>query len=147
MVNGISDPCGLNRGLNKGRGSKFRVGSLGRQATPEDGWRTYRSKRCEYKKKDEDNNSKTLNDKNHQASFQKVRHRISIPVYTVTSNSRNLGILFLQKFSFTKPADDICPQHAKNSISFFLSRKKIRHRDSGVSHNVDKKSRSCCHLF
>ena len=32
---------------------------------------TYRPKRCEYNNKDEDNNPKTLNDKNHQSPFQK----------------------------------------------------------------------------
>ena len=60
MVNGIRtvDP----RGLNKGRGSKFRVGSRVQQKTPEDGRRTYRPKRCEYDNKDEDNSLKTLND-------------------------------------------------------------------------------------
>ena len=52
MVNGIraSDP----RGLNKGRGSKFRVGFRVRQ-TPEEGRRTYRPKRCEYNNKNEEN--------------------------------------------------------------------------------------------
>ena len=69
MVNGIrpSDPCVLN----KGRGSKFRVASRFRQEIPEEGRRTYRSKLCEYK--DEDNNPKTLNDKTHQSSSQKLR--------------------------------------------------------------------------
>ena len=57
MVNGIraSDP----RSLNKGRGSKFRVGSLVSQETPKEGSRAYRPKRCEYKNKDEDNSLKT----------------------------------------------------------------------------------------
>ena len=54
MVNGIgtSDPCGLNKVL----GSKFRVGSRVRQK-PEEGRRTYRPKRYEYK--NEDNSVKT----------------------------------------------------------------------------------------
>ena len=71
MVNGIreSDP----RGLNKERGSKFRVGSRVRQETPEEGRRTYRSKRCEYNHQDEDDCPKTLNDKNPQALSQKFR--------------------------------------------------------------------------
>ena len=49
------------RGFNKGRSSKFRVGSWVRQ-TPEEG-QTYRAKRCENNHKDEDNNPKTLNGK------------------------------------------------------------------------------------
>ena len=61
MVNGnrASDP----RELNKGRGSKFQVGSCVRQETPEEDRRIYRSKRREYKNKDKDNRPKTLNDK------------------------------------------------------------------------------------
>ena len=58
------------RGFNKGRSSKFRVGSRVRQA-PEEGRRTYRPKCCGNNNKDEDNSLKTLNDKNHQVSFQK----------------------------------------------------------------------------
>ena len=74
IVNGIraSDP----RGLNKGRGSKFRVGSQVRQETPEEGWKTYRPKRCEYNNKGEDCNPKPLNDKNHQALSQKFTQLI-----------------------------------------------------------------------
>ena len=41
--------------------------------TPEESRRTYRPKRCGNNSKDEDNSSKTLNDKNHQASSQKFR--------------------------------------------------------------------------
>ena len=48
--------------FNKGRSSKFCVGSRVRQ-TPEEGRRTYRPKRCGNNNKDEDNSSKTLNDK------------------------------------------------------------------------------------
>ena len=61
MVNGIKtgDPCGFN----KGRSSKFRVGSRVRQ-TPEEGQETYRPKRCGNNNKDEDNSPKTLKDKN-----------------------------------------------------------------------------------
>ena len=60
MVHRISasDP----RGLNKGRGLMFCVGSRVRQETPEEDWRKYRPKRCKYNKKDEDNSPKTLND-------------------------------------------------------------------------------------
>ena len=61
MVNGIrtGDPCGFN----KGRNSKFRVGSRVQQ-TPEEGRRTYRPKRGGNNNKDEDNSPKTINDKN-----------------------------------------------------------------------------------
>ena len=71
MVNGIraSDICGLN----KGRGSKFRVGFRVWQETPEEGRRTHRPTRYEYNNKDEDNSPKTLSDKNHQASSKKFR--------------------------------------------------------------------------
>ena len=70
MANGIrtDDP----RRFNKERSSKFREGSRVRQA-PEEGRRTYRPKCCGNNTKDEDNSPKTLNDKNHQASFQKFR--------------------------------------------------------------------------
>ena len=60
MANGIgaNDP----RELNKGGGLKFRVGSRVREETPEEGRRTYRTKRCEYNyNKDEDNRPKNLN--------------------------------------------------------------------------------------
>ena len=68
MANGIrtDDP----RGFNKGRSSKFRVGSRVWQA-PEEDRRTYRPKRSGNNNKDEDNSPKTLNDKNHQASSLK----------------------------------------------------------------------------
>ena len=68
MVDGIiaSNP----RGLNKGCGSMFRVGSRVQQETPEEGRRTHRPKHYKYYTKNEDNNSKTLNDKN-QALSQK----------------------------------------------------------------------------
>ena len=75
MANGIR--TGNHRGFNKGRSSKFREVSRVRQ-TPEEGWRTYRPKRCRNNDKDEDNSPKTLNDKNQQASSQKFRQQISI---------------------------------------------------------------------
>ena len=49
------------RGFNKGRSSKFRDGSRVRQ-TPEEGRRTYDTKRCGNNNKDEDNSPKTLKD-------------------------------------------------------------------------------------
>ena len=49
------------REFNKGRSSKFCEGSLVRQ-TPEEGWRTYRPKRCGNNNKDEDNSPKTPNE-------------------------------------------------------------------------------------
>ena len=74
MASGIrtGDPCRFN----KGHSSKFRVGSRVRQ-TPEEGGGTYRPKRCGNNNKDEDNNPKNLNDKNHQVSSQKFRQLIN----------------------------------------------------------------------
>ena len=70
MANGIrtGDPCGFNKGCS----SKFCEGFRVRQ-TPLEGQRTYHSGN---NNKDEDNSPKTLNDKNHQASFQKFRQLI-----------------------------------------------------------------------
>ena len=51
------------RGFNKGRSSKFRLGSRVRK-TPEEGQRIYRPKRCGNNNKGEDNSPKKLNDKN-----------------------------------------------------------------------------------
>ena len=59
MVNGIR--TGDRRRFNKGRSSKFHVGSRVRQ-TPE-GRRTYRPIRWGNSNKDEDNSPKTFNDK------------------------------------------------------------------------------------
>ena len=61
MANGIrtGDSCGFN----KGRSSKFCVGSQVQQTT-EEGRRAYRPKHCGNNNKDEDNSLKTLNDKN-----------------------------------------------------------------------------------
>ena len=66
MANGIR--TGYPRGFNKGRSSKFRVGSRVQQ-TPEDGRRIYRPKRSGNNNKDEDNNPKTLNNKKSFISF------------------------------------------------------------------------------
>ena len=46
----------------------------------EEGRKTYRPKRCGSNNKDEDNSPKPLNDKNHQASSQKLRQLICIGV-------------------------------------------------------------------
>ena len=70
MDNGIR--TGDPRGFNKGRSSKFRVGSRVRQ-TPEEARRTYRPKRGGNKNINEDNSPKTLNVKNHQASSLKFK--------------------------------------------------------------------------
>ena len=58
MANGIrtGDPCGFN----KGRSSKFCVGSRVQQTSEED-QRTYWPKRCGSNNKDEDNSLKTTN--------------------------------------------------------------------------------------
>ena len=60
MANGIR--TGEPRGFNKGRSSKFRECSRVRQ-TPEEGWRTYRPRRCGNNNKDEDNSLKDFKDK------------------------------------------------------------------------------------
>ena len=65
------DPCGFN----KGHSSKFGEGSRVQQ-TSEEGWRTYRPKRCGNNNKDEDNSPKTLNDKNQQAPCSEVSSAI-----------------------------------------------------------------------
>ena len=70
MANGIR--TGNPRGFNRERRSKFCEGSRVRQ-TPEEGRRTYRPKRCGNNNKDEDNNPKTLNDKNRLASSKRFR--------------------------------------------------------------------------
>ena len=70
MTNGIrrGDP----RGFNKGRRSKYGVGSLVQQ-TLEEGRKIHRPKRCGNNNKNKDNSPKSLNDKNHQGSSQKFR--------------------------------------------------------------------------
>ena len=64
IVNGIrTGDSPPTRGLNKGHGSKFRVVSRVQHETPEEGWKTYWLKLCEYNNEDEDNSLKILNDK------------------------------------------------------------------------------------
>ena len=53
-------PC---LGLNKGCVSKFSVNSRVRQEAPEEGRKTHRPNRCDFKNKDEDNSPKILNKK------------------------------------------------------------------------------------
>ena len=53
------------RGFNKGRTSKFRVGSRIRQTD----LRIYRLKSCEINNKDEDSSPKTFNDKKKTSRF------------------------------------------------------------------------------
>ena len=60
--------------------------------TPEEGWRTYRPKRSRNNNKYEDNSPKTLNDKSHQASSQKLRQLI---LYVVPQGSVLESSLFL----------------------------------------------------
>ena len=67
MANGIR--IGDHREFNKGRSSKFRIGSQVRQ-TPEKGRMTYWSKHCGNNNKDEDNSPKNLNDNNHQVTLK-----------------------------------------------------------------------------
>ena len=75
MANGIR--TGEPRGYNKECSSKFREGSRVRR-TPEEDRRTYRPKRYGNNNKDEDSSTKTLNNKNHQASSLKFRQLIYI---------------------------------------------------------------------
>ena len=70
MVNGIRTSD------SQERGSKFWVGSRVRQEIPEEGWRTYRLKRCKCNNKDEDNSPKRVNDKNYEASSKKFKQQI-----------------------------------------------------------------------
>ena len=65
MVNGIRTI--YSHKLNKGIGSKFRVGSRVRHETPVEG-QTHQPKRCEYSNEDEDNNPNTLSEENYLAS-------------------------------------------------------------------------------
>ena len=81
MVNRIRKS--VPRGLNQGRGSKFRVGSRIRQ-TPEEGQSIYRPKRCEYNNKDEDNSPKTMNDNNPPASSQIQTTRMYFPLASIS---------------------------------------------------------------
>ena len=63
---------GIFRNLGNQRHS-YRV-----RQTPEEGRRAYSPKLREYKKKDDDNSPKILNDKNHQALSQKLRQLVFI---------------------------------------------------------------------
>ena len=87
-VNGFrtSEP----RGLNKGRGSKFHVGSQVRQ-TSEEGRRPYRPKLYEYKNKDEDNSPKILNDKDNFLLFDQW----TFVVRGLSTLLINMGLIYL----------------------------------------------------
>ena len=89
--------------FNKGRSSKFDVGSWVWQI-PEEDRRTYRPKRYRNNNKDEDNSPKTLNDKNHHASSQKF--------WQQTSLSR----------IWTQPTDSISYNHydTHTSMNYFI---------------------------
>ena len=63
---GIVFPCGSNKGLS----SRFCVDSRIRHETPEEGRRTYWSKRCEYINKDVVNSQNILRKNNYQALSQ-----------------------------------------------------------------------------
>ena len=73
MANGIR--TGDPRGFNKGRSLKFREGSRVQQ-TPEEGWKTYRPKRCGNSNKDEDNCQKSLMIKKYLKYFLRQKIRI-----------------------------------------------------------------------
>ena len=76
MANGIR--TGDTRGFNKGRSLKFRVGSRVRQRH-EEGQRIYLYiLYLFYIYKNENNSSKTLNDKNYHASSQKFRQLLPL---------------------------------------------------------------------
>ena len=109
MVNGIraSEP----RGLNKGRDSKFYVGSQVRQETSEEGRRTYQPKRNEYDDKDEDNSPKTLNDKNKQ------KRKLSFP-----SRYPSLSILSSIKICQTSELIQLyCYSHTHTLYTFIYA--------------------------
>ena len=69
MANGIR--TGDAHGFNNGRSLKFREGSQVLQK-PEEGRWTYQPKRSVNNNKDGDNSPKTLKDKNHQASSDRI---------------------------------------------------------------------------
>ena len=102
MVNWIRIiyPCGLNKGFS----SKFHVGSIVRQETPEEGQRMHRPTHCEYSNKDEDNSLNTLNDKNYQDSFQKFRQLKKLFVSSLNIKS-NLSIKFKEFETFPLPCN------------------------------------------
>ena len=68
MVNGIGTIYLCD--FDKRFGSKFRVGFRIQHETPEEGRRTYRPKRCEYNKKENDDSTNTLNDKNSAKRYE-----------------------------------------------------------------------------
>ena len=79
MVNGITTSD--RSGLDNGRGSKSHVGSRIWQETPDEAQRTYQPKRCENSNNDEDNRTKTVNDKNDQDSSEKFIQPILLSLF------------------------------------------------------------------
>ena len=78
-------------GFNKGRSSKFCEGSWVRQ-TSEEGWRTYRPKRCGNNNKDEDSSPKTLNDKKELKLI--LLHAVKFYCYISQTIQLNISHLF-----------------------------------------------------
>ena len=90
---------GNPQGFNKEHSSKFREGSQVRQ-TPEEGWRTYRPKRCG--NNNEDNRPKTLHNRNAQALSQKFRQLKLI--FSFILGQETFGILLYT----TNESDNTC---------------------------------------
>ena len=92
MANGIR--TGDPRGLNKGRSSKFREGfRVKKKHLKKAGGHIGRNV-VEKNKKDEDNSSKTLNDKNQKASSQKFRQLVPGPCKRIEKTVKVMVILF-----------------------------------------------------
>ena len=96
-------PCGFN----KRRSSKFRVGSRVLQI-PEEGWRTYQPKRCGNNNKDEDNSSKTLNDKKPQDYYSFANCSVCVCVRTLPFHHKRWHFFLL------------CEKRKNSAVSDFL---------------------------
>ena len=102
------------RGFNKERSSKFAEGSRVRQ-TPEEGRRTFP---CGNNNKDEDNSPKTLYDKNHQPSSQKLRQ---LGVICSPYRERKRHFLWLEKSNKQNSISDwIFLSNAKKDIVMLI---------------------------
>ena len=106
MANGIR--TGDPRGFNKGRSSKFCVGSRVRQ-TPEEYRRIYRPKRCGNNNEDEDNSSKILNDKKNDLFIDLTRTGTTTPGQSRLESNGNKGVLHIPQISKTgvSPSDAV----------------------------------------